>query len=165
MIYEFVYKGESKVVELNDKKLATFGDGSEPIRIDYTPDGRLFLRQGMEVKEIFAAVDGDKTFVDIDGVLYEFTVPSGDAGATGAAGGAEADPTKVYAPMPGKIVKLMVKEGDAVEEKQHLVIVEAMKMEHIIVARARGMVKAVNFVVGAQVDTESPLIELEISDE
>jgi len=162
MIYEFVYKGESHTVDLNDKKLATFGDGSEPIQVDYTPDGRLFLRRGLEVKEIFAATDGDKTFVDIDGVLFEFTAPSDDDGGEGGLGGGETDPSRVFAPMPGKVVKIMVAEGDEVAEKQHLVIVEAMKMEHIIVAKAKASVKAVNCTVGAQVDTDNPLIELEL---
>lgn len=162
MIYEFVYKGQSHTLDLDDKKLAKFGNESEPIQIDYTPDGRLFLRHGLEVKEIFAAVDGDKTFVDIDGVLYEFTAPTDEAGGEGGMGAGETDPSMVFAPMPGKVVKIMVKEGDEVTEKQHLVIVEAMKMEHIIIAKARGNVKAVNFEVGAQVDTDNPIIELEL---
>jgi biotin carboxyl carrier protein len=162
MIYEFTYKGETRTVELNDKRLATFGDGADAIQIDYTPDGRLFLRHGIEVKEIFAATDGDKTFVDIDGVLYEFATPSDENGAGGTGGGIDADPTKVFAPMPGKVVKLMVAAGDAVDVKQHLVIVEAMKMEHIVIAKAKGTVKVVNFAVGDQVDTDTPIIELEL---
>jgi biotin carboxyl carrier protein len=162
MIYEFVYKGEAHTLDLDDKKLAKFGDDTKPIQIDYTPDGRLFLRHGLEVKELFAAIDGDKTFVDIDGVLYEFTAPSGEPGGADGLGGGETDPSKVFAPMPGKVVKIMVNEGDEVAEKEHLVIVEAMKMEHIIVSKANARVKAVNFQVGDQVDTDNPIIELEL---
>ena len=160
MIYEFVYKGETKTVELNDKKTAVFGDGSSPIEIDFTPDRRLFLRRGSEVKEVFAATDGDKTFVDIDGILFEFSTPTNDVAGGSGGGGALIDPSKVFAPMPGKIVKIMVKQGDTVAEKQHLVIVEAMKMENIIIARAKGTVTAVNFAVGDRVDTDTPIIEL-----
>lgn len=162
MNYEFVYNGEVKTVDLKDNRIATFGDGSGPVEITYTPDGRIFLRSGDRVTEVFAATNGDKTFVDIDGILYEFAVPADEINGIGGAGGALTDPSKIFAPMPGKIVKLMVSRGDVVEPKKHLVIVEAMKMEHIIVARGRGTVTAVNFAVGDQCDTDTPIIELEL---
>ncbi len=165
MNYEFVYKGEVKTVELKDNRLVSFGDGAVPIEVEYTPDGRIFVKNGVVVKEIYAAVDGDRTFVDIDGVLFEFTRPSQDAAAAGDVGGDMADPSKIFAPMPGKIVKLLVKIGDTVEPKQHLVIVEAMKMENIIVAKARARVKAINYTVGDQVDTDHPIVELELDQE
>lgn len=164
MNYEFVYNGETKTVELKDNRLATVGDGAAPIEIDYTPDGRIFLRTDGRIKEIFAVTNGDKTYVDIEGTLFEFAIPSDEVGAGGVTGGIESDPSKIYAPMPGKIVKLMVAEGDAVESKKHLVIVEAMKMEHIVVAKGTGKVKAVNFAVGDQVDTDTPIIELDLED-
>ena len=72
---------------------------------------------------------------------------------------------KILAPMPGKIVKIQVAMGDEVTEKQPMVIVEAMKMEHQVMARANGKVKAINFADGDQVDTESPIIELELEAE
>ena len=50
-------------------------------------------------------------------------------------------------------------------EKQPLVIVEAMKMENSVLCRANGTVRAVNFAAGDQVDTETPIIELEIAEE
>ena len=46
-----------------------------------------------------------------------------------------------------------------------MVIVEAMKMENAVLARAAGKVKAVNFAAGDQVDTDTPIIELEIEEE
>ena len=59
----------------------------------------------------------------------------------------------------------MVAPGDTVEVKQALVIVEAMKMENQVLSRANGVVKAVNFKAGDQVDTENPIIELELEEE
>jgi len=164
MNYEFLYNGEKKAVDLKDNRIASFGEGSSPVEMDYTPDGRIFLRRGGRVKEVFAVTNGDKTYVDIDGTLFEFAVPSDEVGAGGAGGGLDADLSKVFAPMPGKVVKVMVAAGDAVEPKKHLVIVEAMKMEHIVVAKAAGTVKAVNFAVGDQVDTETPIVELELAE-
>ena len=49
----------------------------------------------------------------------------------------------VIAPIPGLIVKLLVEEGDEVEEGQPLVILEAMKMENEIKAVRAGTVKAI----------------------
>ena len=113
---------------------------------------------------IAVAKGKDSYFVDIDSVLLEITDPS-DASSFGAGGGAAGEKDKIYAPMPGKIVKIMVEVGDEVKEKQPMVIVEAMKMENQVNAKAVGKVKAVNFAAGDQVDTETPIIELELEEE
>ncbi len=47
-----------------------------------------------------------------------------------AAGGAEAGPQKLTAPMPGKIVRILVKPGDEVTAGQPLIVMEAMKMQN-----------------------------------
>ncbi|MCK4606736.1 MAG: acetyl-CoA carboxylase biotin carboxyl carrier protein subunit [candidate division Zixibacteria bacterium] len=107
--------------------------------------------------------DGGTYFVDIDSVLLEVTEPSED-GFAGGAGGLAGEKDKVFAPMPGKIVKVLVGVGDEVALRQSMAIVEAMKMENVIVSRAAGRVKAVNFAPGDQVDTESPIIELELDE-
>ena len=164
MIYEFLYNGKTCSVDLKDNRIASFAESGHEIEVEFTPDKHLIMRNGSLGKEIHAVIEGDKTFVDIDGILFEFVVPSDDTGGQGAGAGIDADPSKVFAPMPGKIVKLMVSEGDEVEIKQHLVIVEAMKMENIVVARAKGKVKAVNFAEGDQVDTDNPIMELEVEE-
>ena len=164
MIHEFVYNGDTKTVELKDNRTATFPGSSESIEIKYNPDGRMFLCRGSDSTEVHAVVNGEKTFVDIGGRLYEFSVPSQDTNGAGGGGLTATDPSKVFAPMPGKVVKINVAVGDTVEPKQHLVIVEAMKMENIIVAKAAGTVKAVNFGEGDQVDTDNPIVELELEE-
>ena len=113
---------------------------------------------------IGAAEDQGTYYIDVDSVLLEVREPSED-GFAGGAGGQAGEKDKILAPMPGKIVKIQVAVGDDVTEKQPMVIVEAMKMEHQVVARANGKVMAVNFADGDQVDTESPIIELELENE
>lgn len=164
MNFEFIYNGELKTVDLKDNRIATFEGGNTAIEIDRTPDGRYFMATGEGKTELFVATDGKMTYVDVNSVLYEFTQPSQDGAAGVGAGGDMADPSKVFAPMPGKVVKVMVSEGDEVEEKAQLIIVEAMKMEHVCVAKTKGKVAAVNFAAGDQVDTETPLIELELTE-
>ena len=56
------------------------------------------------------------------------------------------------APMPGRITQLMVEPGMSVQRGQPLMIIEAMKMEHTVVAPADGIVEAVWFSAGDQVE-------------
>ena len=105
----------------------------------------------------------DVYYIDVDSVLLEVREPSTE-GFAGGGGDQTAVKDKIFAPMPGKIVKIMAAVGDEVEIKQPKVIVEAMKMENQVNARAKGKVKAVNFAVGDQVDTETPIIELELEE-
>ena len=65
------------------------------------------------------------------------------------------------APMPGKIIAVMVKPGDTVEKGAPLVILEAMKMEHTIAAPAHGVVKEVHYAAGEQVLEGAELIAFE----
>ncbi len=113
-------------------------------------------------QRICCVVKDNKSYLDIDGLLLELTIPSDDGGNASGAAGLTGEKDKIFAPMPGKVVKLLVTEGDEVKEKQPMVIVEAMKMEHQVNALAAGKVKKINFADGDQVDTETPIIELDI---
>jgi 3-methylcrotonyl-CoA carboxylase alpha subunit len=75
-------------------------------------------------------------------------------GASAAAGS-----SGVTAPMPGKIVKVAVKEGDTVEERALLLVLEAMKMEHRIEAPAAATVRTINVEEGQTVTAGTTLIE------
>ncbi|MFZ5980973.1 MAG: acetyl-CoA carboxylase biotin carboxyl carrier protein subunit [Candidatus Zixiibacteriota bacterium] len=110
------------------------------------------------------AKNKDVYHIDIDSVLLDVREPSSD-GFAGGAGDQAAVKDKIFAPMPGKVVKIMVAVGDKVEIKQPMVIVEAMKMENQVNSKAKGTVKAVNFKVGDQVNTETPIIELDVEEE
>jgi len=72
----------------------------------------------------------------------------------GAAGG-------LNAPMPGKVVRVMVSPGDQVARGQTLMVLEAMKMEHAISASGDGQVAAVFFAEGDQVAEGAELLQLE----
>jgi 3-methylcrotonyl-CoA carboxylase alpha subunit len=64
-------------------------------------------------------------------------------------------------PMPGKVLKVFVGEGDQVTEEQPLVIIEAMKMEFTVRAPHDGKVARVHYPEGAQVAVGDVLVELE----
>jgi len=68
------------------------------------------------------------------------------------------------APMPGKVIEVVAKVGDAVTRGQHLLTLEAMKMEHRIAAATDGVIRSLNVVPGQQVEAGAVLLELEPSE-
>jgi biotin carboxyl carrier protein len=68
---------------------------------------------------------------------------------------------EIKAPMPGKIINILVKEGDEVLEYQEVVILEAMKMENAIPSSESGIVKEINVKVDDTVATDQVLMVLE----
>jgi biotin carboxyl carrier protein len=67
----------------------------------------------------------------------------------------------IVAPMPGRIVKVLVKPGDAVVANQGLVVVEAMKMENELRATGNGMVASVQVTEGMSVEANTVLVVVE----
>ena len=76
-------------------------------------------------------------------------------------GAAGAGPQRVTAPMPGKIVRVLVATGDAIRAKQPLVVVEAMKMENELRAGRDGTVAEVHAREGASVDAGALLVVIQ----
>ena len=70
-------------------------------------------------------------------------------------------PQRVTSPMPGKIVRVLVKAGDPVTAKQGLVVVEAMKMENELRAARDGRVRELSVAEGQSVDAGTVLLVVE----
>ncbi|MFN3857794.1 MAG: acetyl/propionyl/methylcrotonyl-CoA carboxylase subunit alpha [Caulobacter sp.] len=90
-----------------------------------------------------------------EGSAFEFTwiAPLGD--------GASASDGAILSPMPGKIVSVSVKAGDAVTKGQTLLVLEAMKMEHAMAAPFDGVVAELSAQAGGQVSEGVVLARLE----
>ena len=80
--------------------------------------------------------------------------------AAPAAPKAAAGANAIVAPLPGSVVSISVKVGDAVKAGQQLAVIEAMKMENEILAPADGTIKAVHVSAGQAVQQGDALIEL-----
>ena len=78
----------------------------------------------------------------------------------GRAAGGAAGVARIVAPMPGAVLRLAVAEGDAVEERTPLLVLEAMKMEHPLWAPFAGRVVRVDCREGQQVAAGDLLLEL-----
>ncbi|MFG2285214.1 acetyl/propionyl/methylcrotonyl-CoA carboxylase subunit alpha [Streptomyces sp. NPDC048595] len=134
--------------------------GRDPVPYDVTPGSGA------------AQVEPDRVRITVDGVLHSFH-RSGDwlgrdgdswqvtdhdpvaAALRGAAGGAGAD--TLAAPMPGTVTVVKVAVGDEVAAGQGLLVVEAMKMEHVISAPHAGTVTELDVTVGTTVAMDQVL--------
>ena len=73
------------------------------------------------------------------------------------------DASRARSPVAGKVTQVLVAPGDAVQDGQQLVCVEAMKMEMWLCAESAGSVKAVHAKAGDQVESGAVLVELELN--
>ncbi|ARP84820.1 acetyl/propionyl/methylcrotonyl-CoA carboxylase subunit alpha [Bordetella genomosp. 9] len=102
--------------------------------------------------------DGDDAHVFLDGDVHVLRLDDPLARAGHDHGEHGGDMT---APMPGKIISIGVRAGDAVSKGQALLVMEAMKMEHTIAAASDGTVREIFFSVGDQVPEGAVLIALD----
>ena len=112
--------------------------------------------------------------VNVNGTQYEVAVEEIDGKAAPAAkpaptaapkaapvSAAPAGGTKVTAPMPGTILGVNVKDGDAVKAGQPIFVLEAMKMESDISAPVSGTVRSISVSKGASVEAGAYLCSIE----
>jgi acetyl/propionyl-CoA carboxylase alpha subunit len=85
--------------------------------------------------------------------------PDEDAGAPGHGDGAGHG--TISAPMPGTVLRVLVRKGDRVEPRQPLVVLEAMKMETPLVSPYAGVVQEVHVAEGDRVAGGATVVELE----
>ena len=96
--------------------------------------------------------------VGIRGVPLSVTLDTRRRWSRGEESGAGGGPQRLTAPMPGKIVRVLAKVGTAVQPRQPLVVVEAMKMENELRAMTRGVVSEVLVQEGQSVDAGALLL-------
>ncbi|MDK2562033.1 biotin/lipoyl-containing protein [Romboutsia sedimentorum] len=110
-----------------------------------------------------------KTYhITLNGKVYEVEIEEVAAGTTPKKTTAPADVKPVAntsgesitAPMPGTILNVLVKQGQAVKKGQVLAILEAMKMENEIVAPADGQVASISVNKGQNVNLGDSILEI-----
>jgi len=142
-------------------------------------DGNAFLVNG---QPFVVGLDGEKVLVDgapydvkvesgravVGGITYCLGVEGwaeaplkGDAGRKTSRGASAASEGAVTAIMPGKIIRILIKEGDTVAAGDVVCILEAMKMENELKAPRAGVVKALHVQPGRDVERGTVLAEIE----
>ena len=133
------------------------GDFAGEVEIERSGD-RVVLRRGETRLAGRATVDAAGVALAFDGATRHvaFAAPP----ALGSGGSARRGAGAVISPMPGKIARVAVRAGDQVEERDLLVVLEAMKMEHRIEATRAGTVASVIVAEGALVAGGATLVEI-----
>ena len=159
---------------------AKVGKGVHEVTVE-RQNGRYRVQVDDVVREVDAhKLDGDFYSLVIDGKSFEISVePDGDGyhvrhGAAeqvvrftdpsrGAREGFEAGAglEQIVSVMPGKVVRVLVQEGDRVQAGQGLVVVEAMKMENELPSPKDGVIKKIAVEPGRNVESGTLLIEVE----
>jgi 3-methylcrotonyl-CoA carboxylase alpha subunit len=103
-------------------------------------DGLLIEADGKRHYVTFVR-DGDTFLLDIAGETYGLTREQPTSGGANISTTASPD---IVAPMPGKVIQVIVQAGDHVTSGDTLMVLEAMKMETRLLAEAAGIVEAVH---------------------
>lgn len=133
------------------------GDVALEMTIERADERIVVTRDGRRIVGHIERTD-DEIAIACDGRTYAFALALPPA--LGKTGGARAGAHgSVTSPMPGKIVKVAARVGDAVAERDLLFVLEAMKMEHRIEATRAGTVGSIAVVEGALVASGATLLD------
>ncbi|MBR3793115.1 MAG: biotin/lipoyl-binding protein [Alistipes sp.] len=141
-------------------------------KLNFNINGKHYEATITEVEHNVAEVElnGKKYTIDVERSEAVASIPTvatpkaapvaAAPAAAPAAPKAAAGANSIVAPLPGSVVSISVKAGDAVKAGQQLAVIEAMKMENEILAPADGTVKAVHVSAGQAVQQGDALIDL-----
>ena len=138
--------------------------GNEPERtaaVEQPEPGVYSILTGGRSYDAHVEEHHDMLVVSLDGFRFEVAVRDPRRLARGVARRGGEGVQTIAAPMPGKVVRVLVAAGDAVEADQGLVVVEAMKMQNELKAPRAGRIRAVATSEGATVAAGEDLITLE----
>jgi len=166
MEFEFQIRGSDRKISVEQKeKTFVFREGPETWEVDIRriSENAVSLLVGGRTYTAYIGRDRQKTAVHINGTVVLVAKP--DERAAGFSAGEEkalAGKLRVKAPMPGKVIKIDVAEGEEVRKNQTLAVVEAMKMENEVKSPGEAIVTKIFVAPGTLVDSENPLVELEV---
>lgn len=135
-----------------------------PFTVEVTDDGTVLvdgIAYDVSLEGEMATVGGESYAVQVSGLAVTPTIPSSVAPGPPAPPVTEAEAGAVLAIMPGKIIRVMVKPGQKVEEGDPVCVLEAMKMENELHAHQSGTVRAVRVMPGDDVEKDQVLVEIE----
>jgi len=149
-----------------DHLIASLDDRHYELTLAAQDDGTYLVTHNHKVYECFAgksAGSGEATTIFIGNRSYDVIVTDpkrlGANSATGA--GVARGQAVIRAPMPGRIVRVMVEAGANVAAGDGLIVVEAMKMQNELKAPKAGIVASINAETGATVSAGDVLVTIE----
>ncbi|MEA3190847.1 MAG: hypothetical protein QOD77_1429 [Thermoplasmata archaeon] len=133
------------------------------VELERTADGWAVTVDGERFEVAAAAVAGARVgpgTLELDGVAHAWRLAALQSG-TVAAGGKAAGPSKVRAPMTGRLESVKVAPGQAVAKGDVLFVLEAMKMLNEVRSATAGRVVAVHAKAGATLEPSQVVLDLE----
>ena len=121
----------------------------------------LFAETGRSLDLAVTALANGEHFVQLPHVAVTAIVEGRRARRSGSGEATGTGEQRILAPMPGRIVRVLVKLGDEVAPRQGLVVVEAMKMENELTAARAGRVKDISVAEGQSVQAGQLLVIVE----
>lgn len=155
---------EIEVVPAGEHWQATIAGETRTVQAESDGDGGLLLHWNGRRRRVRVAAVGDERFVFCDGRVHRLRVHDPDTAEEAQDNGGPG----LRADMPGKIVRVLVAEGDRVEAGGPALIMESMKMETELVVGVTGTVAAVHVAAGDVVAQDDPLLDIdpeEVGDE
>ena len=163
------------------KSFVTSGDHEHAIDVEIRPNGELVASlEGHTYDNAVVVLDDDALSVRIDGKVLDLTVEGTppDVGVIASGhrtyvkvesdrlraaratrrGGGGAGEKAINAPMPGRVVKLLVGVGDEVAQGQGVIVIEAMKMENDLKAKGAGKVAEIHVKPGEAIEAGARLV-------
>ena len=135
-------------------------EGEEPLLVDARPvsPGCWSMLVGQRSYTVRVAEDRSTYTVEMRGRTWTFDLadPARALAASRLASGHGAGLVK--APMPGRIIRVLVAAGESVKAGQGVVVVEAMKMENELPAPRDGVVSEIHVAEGQAVESQDPLL-------
>ena len=119
------------------------------------------LTAGRSYDVMFEPAAGGTWQVHVDGRMVQAGLRTSAQRLRRGGHSAAAGDGRVVAPMPGRVVKVLVTPGTAVEARQGVVVVEAMKMENELRAPRAGLVREVRVAEGASVEAQTVLVVID----
>ena len=156
-----------QTININIKEEAsTFTSGEASGTYSFTlQNGRYFLRVGTKAWKIDnVSYDGSDITFSIDGNWHTVSVKDEQElllDSLGFKTGADVAEGSLKAPMPGKILDIMVNVGDQVTKGQPVAILEAMKMENELKSPIDGTVASIAVETGQSLEKNTPILEIE----
>jgi biotin carboxyl carrier protein len=147
------------VSRTGEQLLVTIDGRAVPVNLARVDSHLLSLIvDGRSIEIATAPASGGGLSISVDATPVVASVDSGRRWRRKDDHGGAGGPQRITAPMPGKVVRVLVKPGDAVRARQPLVVVEAMKMENELRALRDGRVADVHAREGQSVDAGTLLI-------
>ncbi len=163
MTYDVIINGTTHRVELTKQEktwLCKVDDTMMEVDAAFTARDVVSILLGGKAYEVKRerALSGD-THMIVGSARYASEVQDPRSLKTRRAQGAGGEgPQKLTAPMPGKVVRILVSEKDEVEAGQGVIVVEAMKMQNELKSPKKGIVSKVLAAEGSTVNAGDPLV-------